>query len=70
MGAGRAGQARHGASVDAGPPVDRAVAELLHRWHASLSELAASSQALVDLMQQTAAAVVTEEQALRRATGR
>ena len=63
-------QARRGAPVGAGPPVDRAVEEMLVRWRGSLQELAASSQALVDLLQQTAATVVAEEQTLRRATGR
>jgi len=65
-----AAQARHGAPGGAGAPVDRAVDELLGRWQGSLQELAASSQALVDLLQRTAAAVVAEEQVLSRATGR
>ena len=63
-------QARGGAPIGVGAPVDRALDEMLGRWNGSLQELAASSQALVDLLQHTAATVAVEEQTLRRATGR
>lgn len=63
-------EARRGAPIGVGAPVDRAVDELLGRWHGSLRELAASSQALVDLLQQTAVVIPAQEQVLRRATGR